>query len=282
MARTAGVFIITLSVIAAPATATGELPSWEVGVGGGVIQIPDYRGSGESGVYPYPFVMPIYRGRYLQADEEGIKGILGASNRLRLDVSVYGNVPVSGDNEAREGMDDLDPILEIGPMLRYKAWTSPVQQQSLILDAPLRAALSVGSGLDDVGYAVTPRVAYRRQLDLFDKPWKWSFSGELLWGSRGLHRYYYQVDPVDATAWRPAYAAGAGFGGTRLRTSLYQRDRNRLVSLYAVYDNVNGAVFADSPLVEQQCGLTIGFVVTWFLFQSDELVKVNQWEWNTE
>ena len=108
---------------------------WELGLGGGVIRIPDYRGSSEAGTYPYPFIMPIYRGHHVQADEEGIKGILRESNRLRLDFSVYGNVPVTSDNEARKGMDDLDPILEIGPMLRYRAWKSSSPRQSIILDA---------------------------------------------------------------------------------------------------------------------------------------------------
>ena len=259
-----------------------KLPMWELGLGGGVIRIPDYRGSSEAGTYPYPFIMPIYRGRRVQADEEGIKGILGESSRLRLDFSVYGNVPVTSDNKARTGMDDLDPILEIGPMLRYKAWKSSNPRQSVILDAPVRAALSVGNGVDYVGLAVTPRVSYRRQFDLFDKPWKWSISGEALWGSEGLHRYYYQVDPEDATAQRPAYDADAGFGGTRVRASLYHRDLDKLISFYAVYDSVHDAVFEDSPLVEQNSGFTVGFVVTWFLFQSENLVEVKQWEWNTE
>ncbi|AFL74193.1 MipA/OmpV family protein [Thiocystis violascens] len=283
MARATVLFIILLLVGTSTTFADAEeRPLWEIGFGGGVIQIPDYRGSSESGVYPYPFVMPIYRGRSFQADEEGIKGVLGESNRLRLDVSFYGNVPVNGDNDARAGMETLDPLLEIGPMLRYKAWTASRHRQSLILDAPLRVALSLGDGVDVVGYALTPRASYRRQIDLCDRPWKWSISGELLWGSRDLHRYYYQVDPVDATAWRPAYDAGAGFGGSRLRTSLYRRDRNRLISLYAVYDHLGGAVFEDSPLVERQGGLTLGFVVIWFPFQSNDVVKVNQWEWTTE
>lgn len=274
--------LVIFLIASSPADSAEKLPIWELGLGGGVIRIPDYRGSSEAGTYPYPFIMPIYRGRHVQADEEGIKGILGESSRLRLDFSVYGNVPVTSDNEARKGMDDLDPILEIGPMLRYKAWKSSSPGQSIILDAPVRAALSIGNGVDYVGLAVTPRLSYRRQIDLFERPWKWSLSGEALWGSGGLHRYYYQVNPADATAQRPAYDAGAGFGGTRVRANLYHRDLKRLISFYAVYDSVHGAVFEDSPLVEQNSGFTIGFVVTWFLFQSDNLVEVKQWEWNTE
>jgi MipA family protein len=273
---------LLILVAFAASASPDELPLWEVGIGGGVIRIPDYRGSSEAGIYPYPFVMPIYRGRHLQADEEGIKGVLGESGRVRLDFSVFGNVPVSSENKVREGMADLDPILEIGPMLRYKAWTAPASSQSVILDLPIRAALSIGHGIQYVGYAVTPRISYRRQVDLLDRPWKWSIGAEALWGSGGLNRYYYQVDAADATAQRPAYAAEAGFGGTRLRTSLYHRDRKKLISLYALYDNLQGAAFEDSPLVEQTSGWTVGFVVTWFVFQSKNSVEVRQWEWMAE
>jgi outer membrane scaffolding protein for murein synthesis (MipA/OmpV family) len=280
--------VLLVSLLLAPSALPAEqLPLWELGFGGGVIRIPDYRGSDEAGVYPYPFVMPVYRGRVLQADEEGIKGVLGESSRFRFDLSFYGNVPVSNDNDARKGMDDLAPTLELGPMLRYKPWQTPAHQQSIIFDVPVRAAIAVGGGVEYVGFGVTPRLSYRRALRPFgpyggDRDWKWSISGEVLWGSGGLHRYYYQVDPADATATRPAYDAEAGYGGTRFRSSIYRRDPNKLISFYAVYDDVSGAVFDDSPLVRQQGGLTIGFVVTWFLAQSDELVDVRQWEWSND
>jgi outer membrane scaffolding protein for murein synthesis (MipA/OmpV family) len=274
--------LISMLVLGVSPALAAKLPAWEIGIGGGALRIPDYRGAGEAGTYPYPFIMPIYRGRRLQADEEGIKGILGESSRLRFDVSVFGSVPVNSDSGARKGMDDLDPLLEIGPMLRYKAWKGSDPRQSVIIDAPIRAAIAIGNGVDYVGYAVTPRISYRRELGLLGRSWKWSISGEALWGSEGLHRYFYQVDPADATATRPAYDADAGYGGTRFRTSVYHRDRNKLISFYAVYDNVQGSVFEDSPLVERDGGFTVGFVVTWFLLQSDELVEVKQWEWNTE
>ena len=279
---------LLVGLLLAPTIVLAEmLPRWEIGFGGGVIRIPDYRGSDETGVYPYPFVLPIYRGRFLQADEEGIRGVLGESNRFRFDLSFFGNVPVSNDNDARKGMDDLDPIVEIGPMLRYKPWQTPTHQQSLIFDVPVRAAITIGRHIESVGFSVTPRLSYRRAVSAPGskrdaRNWKWSLSGEALWGSGGLHRYYYQVDPEDATAWRPAYDAEAGYGGTRFRTSLYRRDPARLVSFYAVYDNVSGAIFDDSPLVRQQGGFTVGFVVTWFLAQSDQSVDIRQWEWSND
>lgn len=256
-----------------------KLPQWEIGLGGGALSVPDYRGSSESQVYPYPFVFPVYRGRHLQADEEGIKGMLLESDRLRFDISYDGNVPVKNDSDARRGMDSLDPTVQIGPMLRYKLWTSDANHQSVIVDLPLRAAFAVGSGIEHIGYTAFPRIAYRRQVNLLDKKWKWSLTGGALFGSEDFHRYYYQVDPKDATPTRPAYEADGGYGGTRFITSLYHRDHNKLISFYAMYDSIKDAEFSDSPLVEQDSGVTVGFLITWFLFQSKDLVDVKQWEW---
>lgn len=259
-----------------------RLPVWELGLGGGVIRIPDYRGSDESSTYPYPFIMPIFRGRRLQADEEGIKGVLGETSRLRLDVSLDGNVPVTSDNEARRGMDELDPVFQIGPMLRYKPWKSPINQRSVILDLPVRAAIAVGSGINYVGHAITPRISYRQRLKLPGGSWKWSTGLSALYGSQGLHDYYYEVSPRDATSYRPAYRAEAGYGGWRLQTNLYRRDPKKLISFYALYDDVRGATFSDSPLVRSDGGFTFGFLVTWFFIQSKDLVEVQQWEWQSD
>ena len=279
---TRAALLLSSLLLALVARATERLPIWEVGVGGGVLHMPDYRGADQSHTYPYPFIMPIYRGRVLRADEEGIKGVLGASERFRFDLSFYGNLPVGSDNDARDDMPTLDPLLEVGPMVRYKAWKAGNPQQSLILDLPVRAAIAIGHGVDYVGYTIGPRLTYRRELDLFGRDWKWPISVEALWGSRDLNQYFYQVDPEYATPTRPAFDADAGYAGTRFRTSIYRRDRDKLISLYAVYDEVRGAVFHDSPLVERDGGLTLGFLLVWFPFQSGELVDVKQWEWNTE
>lgn len=275
-------FLLVSLLLASVVEAADKLPLWEIGVGGGVLHMPDYRGSDQSHTYPYPFIMPIYRGKVLQADEEGIKGILGASDRFRFDLSFYGNVPVGVDNDARDGMPTLDPLLEVGPMLRYKIWKDSNPQQSLIFDTPIRAAIAVGHGVDYVGYTIGPRLTFRREIDLLGNNWKWPISVEALWSSKDLNQYFYDVDPDFATPSRPPYEADAGFAGTRFRTSIFRRDRNKLISFYAVYDDVGGAVFNDSPLVKQNGGFTIGFLLVWFPFQSGELVEVKQWEWNTE
>ena len=153
-----------------------KLPLWEIGLGGGALSTPDYRGSDESRVYPYPFVHPIYRGLHLQADEEGIKGMLLESDRVRFDISYGGNVPVSSDNDARRGMSSLEPTVQIGPMFCVKLWASETDTQSIIAELPVRAAFAIGSGIEHIGYTALPRIAYRRELDLFGHKWKWRFA----------------------------------------------------------------------------------------------------------
>ena len=98
------------------------------------------------------------------------------SDRVRFDISYGGNVPVSSDNDARRGMSSLEPTVQIGPMLRVKLWASETDIQSIIAEFPVRAAFAIGSGIEHIGYTALPRIAYRRELDLFGHKWKWRFA----------------------------------------------------------------------------------------------------------
>lgn len=259
--------------------AAEELPLWEIGLGGGALTVPDYRGSDESRNYVYPFFFPIYRGERLRSDEEGIRGKLFESERLSFDFSLDGSVPVKGDNAAREGMPDLAAVGQIGPRLQIKLWDKPEHSQSLILKLPLRAAFAFDNGIDYIGATAFPGITYYRKVRLNDAPWKMGLTAGVLWGSEKFHDYYYQVDPEYATPERPAYDAGAGFSGSRLVGTFYKRDKKKLISFYAVYDDVSDATFEDSPLVKQNGGLTAGFLISWSILKSRETVDVENWEW---
>ena len=86
------------------------------------------------------------------------------------------------------------------------------------------------------------------------------------------------VLPEYSTEGRPEYDANGGYGGTRFIVTFHKRDPKKLISIYALYDGVNDAVFEDSPLVESSGGFTVGFVVAWFVSQSRSLVDVKSWE----
>ena len=109
------IFLIILSPVRALCE---EKPLWEIGVGLAVLQMPDYRGSDEYRGYLLPYPYLVYRGDILRVERERISGRIFETDRLLLDISLNGSVPVdSSDNPDRRGMPDLDPTFEIGPSL---------------------------------------------------------------------------------------------------------------------------------------------------------------------
>ena len=97
-------------------------PLWELGAGAAVISFPDYRGSNEQRQYLLPLPYLVYRGEVLQVDRDKVRGLLFKRDRVELDVSVNGSVPIrSSHNAARSGMPDLDPTLELGPSSNVSA-----------------------------------------------------------------------------------------------------------------------------------------------------------------
>jgi MipA family protein len=97
-----------------------KLLLWEAGLGVAPITFPDYRGADEQSNFVLPLPYFVYRGERLKVDRNGPRGILFDTKRLQLDLSLNASIPVeSDDNEARRGMPDIDPTLEIGPVLKY-------------------------------------------------------------------------------------------------------------------------------------------------------------------
>ncbi len=272
----------SLFLLADPAVGAEKLPLWEIGIGGGVSRIPDYRGAAEANTYPFPFVFPFYRGKIFRSDEEGVRGEVYKSKRVRFDFSIDGGVPVdSADNEVRKGMPDLDPTLQIGPALNIKLWQGARKDRSLVFFLPLRGVYALNSsGLDAVGYTFSPQMTYYHKVNFIDGKWKLGLTGGLEYGSDRFHDYYYGVDPQFATTTRSAFDADRGFAGYRIIWTFHHRFPTKWVSFFGRYDRIDGAVFEDSPLAVKKDGLTIGFLVTWFAGRSKKMVEVADWKYD--
>lgn len=274
--------VILVFAISAPQLLYADaLPLWEIGLGGGVVRVPDYRGARDARQYPYPFAVPFYRGKYLRSDEEGVRGELFMSDRIKFDFSLDGNVPVKSDKvTARKGMPDLDPTFQIGPALNIKLWHSESREKSIIAFLPLRLATAVDfPDLYQIGFTFSPQLSYYQKLDFIGGKWRMGLTAGLEFGSEEFHDYYYQVDPEYATASRPAYNAEGGFGGYRSIFTFYRRFTDMWISIYGRYDRINDAVFEDSPLAVRKDGLTVGFVVTWILLKSETMVEEKDWKY---
>jgi outer membrane scaffolding protein for murein synthesis (MipA/OmpV family) len=272
--RLSFIAMLQLAGLAAGQALATEKPLWELGVGMSALSFPDYRGSDQSSLFAIPFPYVVYRGTFLKADKDGIRGSFFDSDRVDLNVSLGASVPVSSDdNRAREGMPDLQPTVELGPSLDLTLWRSQDRRYTLDLRLPARAAVTVMGGMDYVGWEFSPRVV----LDVSDfagiAGWNLGLLAGPIYGSQRSHDYFYSVAPQYATADRPADDAEAGYAGSQVLVSLSKRYPKYWLGAFARWDSLNGAVFADSPLVRQENYFAAGFAIAWVFKESSTLVE---------
>lgn len=252
-----------------------QRPLWELGMGAAAISFPDYRGSDERTNYLLPLPYFVYRGEFLKADRQRVRGLFFKSNRAELDVSISGSVPVKSDNNrARRGMPDLDPSLEIGPSFNLKLYDTPSGAHTLELRLPLRAVLA-----SDFHYVKYQGLVFHPQLNLDNRNFLGYEGVNLglavgpLFATQRYHQFIYGVDAAYATAERPAYRGRGGYGGTQFVTALSKRFPSYWVGGFMKYDNMNGAAFDDSPLTKSKSGFTAGIGISWVFSESKTKVE---------
>jgi MipA family protein len=251
-----------------------EKPLWELGAGISALSLPDYRGSDQSSLYAIPFPYLVYRGTFLKADRHGIRGTFFGSDRIELNVSLGAWLPVnSDDNRARQGMSDLQPTVELGPSLDLNLWRTPDRRYRLDLRLPVRAAVTVRGGMDDIGWVFSPRL----NLDITDieglPGWNLGLLAGPLYGSERNHDYFYTVAPQYATADRPAFDAKGGYAGSQFMMTMSKRYPKYWLGAFARWDSLKDAVFADSPLVKREHYFAAGVGIAWILGESSTRVE---------
>jgi outer membrane scaffolding protein for murein synthesis (MipA/OmpV family) len=251
-----------------------EEPLWEIGFGAGLMSLPDYRGSDEGKTYALPIPYFAYNGDRFRIDRRGVRGDLVQANNVWLDVSMNLGPPAESDqNQARAGMPDLDPTIEVGPSLRWRWWESQNTNHVLTLYLPARAVIASDfSRAQSIGWVFAPHFTY----DYLNFGWggNWNFSASFgpLYATEKFHDYYYQVSPEYATPTRPAYDADAGYSGLRTTLTLSRRFADYWVGGFVRHDALSGATFEDSPLMRKNESLMVGFGVTWIFARSKEKV----------
>lgn len=249
-------------------------PQWELGMGATAFSLPDYRGSDERRGYAYPIPYLIYRGEKVRVDRQGVRGVFFESDRVELDFSIYGTPPVdSSNNQARRGMPDLDPTLEIGPLLSVSLWRE--RERRLDLRLPLRAVIATDlSHAHGAGWVFHPQLSLGMRPQLGDGRWNLGVQTGPLFATSQYHAYFYGVDQQFATAERPAYTARAGYSGWSLTGGLSRRYRQFWAGGFARYDALKGSAFEDSPLVRRQSSFMAGIAFAWVLTESARMVEV--------
>ena len=276
MSRVFVLCALAFGVAAWPMSSHAEQkPLWEAGLGVGGMAFPDYRGSDETNAYPLPLPYFVYRGKFLKADREGVRGELFDRRYLELSLSMNATIPVSSDdNAAREGMPNLRPTLEFGPSLDIHVWESAQRGMKLDVVMPLRLPITLEGSPQALGWNFSPRL----NLDIANVAgkdgWNFGIGAGPLFGAAKFHEYFYSVAPRYATAGRPAYDASGGYSGTHVLTAISKRFPGYWVGAYLRYDNLHTAAFEDSPLVRRQNYITGGIGIAWMIGKSKRMVEV--------
>lgn len=266
---------LTLTIVAASfgtAALGDELPLWEVGIGIVPSTFPAYRGARDQKYYLLPFPYVAYRGDILKVDRDGIRATLFDSDRVQLNLSLGGAIPVdSTGSSAREGMPDLDGELEIGPTLDVLIAT-PSPRQKVEIRLPIRAVLVTDfHQVDPEGWIFNPQLVW--DFESGGTGWNAGLSVGPLFASRKYHAYYYDVDTQYATAGRPAYQAAGGYSGSTVMATVSRRVDHIWVGGFLRYDNLAGATFVDSPLVESRYSVMGGIAIAWVFATSTKMVS---------
>jgi MipA family protein len=265
-------------IVAMPHLACAEeKPLWEAGLGVGGIVFQDYRGSDELKAYPIPLPYVVYRGKYLKADRDGVRGEVFNRDYAELSLSVNGSVPVdSDDNDARQGMPDLKPTLELGPSLDLHLWRSADANVTFDLVMPLRLPITIESSPEWIGWVFAPRFHVDIKNVAGFTGWEFGAGMGPVFGDEKYHDYFYSVAPSYATTARPAYEAEAGYSGAHVLMSLSKRFPKYWVGAYVRFDSLHGAAFDDSPLLKQNYAVSGGIGIAWMIGKSSRTVEADE------
>jgi outer membrane scaffolding protein for murein synthesis (MipA/OmpV family) len=252
-----------------------QKPLWEAGVGIGGLVFPDYRGADEGRAYPIPVPYFVYRGKFLRADSEGVRGRLFDREYAELSLSLSGTIPVSSeDNSARRGMPDLEPTFEIGPSFDIHLWKSANGERALDLIMPLRMPITIDSSPRALGWLFSPRLNVDIK-NLYGSKWDVGFGGGPLFGTKRYHEYFYSVAPRYATTTRPEYEASGGYSGAHAIASISKRFPGYWIGAYVRYESLEAATFHESPLFKSSHYVAGGIGIAWMIGQSKRMVEAD-------
>ena len=250
-------------------------PLWEIGVVAGGGYLPDYPAADENHFNWLALPYAIYRGEVLRLGDRGAaRGIIVDDDRIEFDVGLDAAFPVdSDDNDAREGMDDLDFLLELGPRLTYR-FLPPEDRDELDLALAARAVFSTDFGnFRYQGLTLNPSLTYRRN-DFILNNMRGVVSLSPLFGFDGLNDYFYRVSPSEARPDRPAYEADDGYIGTELSIGASWGIMENLRVFGGVQVGYwDHSANDDSPLHRDDWTVGIGGGLRWSIFTSERRVK---------
>lgn len=256
------------------------LPQLEFGVAAAGLQVPAYPASSVTNERQFFVPWFIYRSDNVQVKDGGVELLAYESDRLKIDLGVGGSLNAdTSDTPLREGMPDLDFLLELGPRFNVPLSdeTNDGIRSRLNWITSLRLALSTDfQRLDNRGPVLNTELRYRADGFANDKL---SFSASLgsIWLGDELMDYFFAVDSEFATPTRPEYNASSGF--LNLAASLgFSYDVTSDISTFIGlgYQSFDGAENSDSPLFEGNSTSSIIIAASWRLYKSKKMASIRE------
>jgi len=238
-----------------------------------------YSGSADTQFNIVPLPIPPYRGRFLRLGEETdspIRGRVFRRDRIKLDIDF--DINFGADNEdipVREGMPELDFVLEAGPELSLQFVDHEPSRWKAFLNLPLRAAIA-WPGFDPRfrGIVFAPEIRIRKRLR-DDRRDELSYLVSASFASSDYMNYFYGVQPQFAAPGRPAFDADGGYIGTELGMTY----RRQLAARFEMVTGLRigfhqGATNSDSPLFQDDISGSVFVAFLWKLWESKRRVPV--------
>jgi MipA family protein len=241
---------------------------WELGAGVTTLTTALYPGSSENSSFIIPLPFLRIKSDNFEVDD-GVRGFLFESPDYRLNISAGFGIPVdSEDSTAREGMPDLNTVLQLGPSLEIIFSGGRRKPHEFRLELPLRAAIATDiSSTENVGWIFEPRLSYET-LRPFKTGWAYQVRSGLRYAAKNYNAYYYDVPVEYATPQRSAYQADAGYGGAFLDLMGNWRQDDLIYFAFMRYQNLSGSTFVNSPLVEDTNYFSFGLGMMWIFTDS--------------
>ena len=259
--------LLSLSLFYSANSVSQEM-EWQLGAGVAAFSLDLYPGSSEKKTYvlPIPYFTLVTESLEIG---RGIRGFLFKSDDVVLDVSADFGIHVDSEaSRVRVGMPDLDSVLQVGPSLEFLLTDLRRDKLDVRFELPLRAAVSSDiKHTSNEGWLMEPRFSIEKRR-LYKSGLAMKFTAGLKYATREYHAYYYDVAPSFSTATRPAYASEKGFGGSFAKLRASWREGNWIWWTLLRYQNLNGAVFEDSPLVEEKDYYLVGVGFAWIFAQN--------------
>lgn len=271
-----------LSFCAAPSASAQEAdgssqPLWEVGVAGFGVYAQDYPAAESYGLNGLALPYVIYRGELVRLDDEDGARIVPVET-ARFDFSLSADAAFgasSGDIDAREGMDDLDPLIQLGPAFVLRVAELP-------FDAPLEVAIQGRAvfSLDTEAFGAAYRglvlqpLLRARQRDRPGRRFRLSTSVGPVFATQELQDYFYEVDADEARPDRRAFDASGGYLGTEITVAVTAEITDRLTGFAGSEIGLySGAANEDSPLFRETTAASLFFGLAYTLAESRRRVR---------